>query len=242
MTEYHGRLKGSWDLVGENPVARYWSRAVGLRNRIVHAGYLPGRREAHEALESMQLLETHVGDLLASAVRRGEYLRTGWTFCGHGGLSLRDSFTSRLRRLIDDADQPDWIQAFSHWRRFVDRELQANPPEPGQDPERLVTVAAISPSRREVKGIVHDPKALHAALLSRESLNDLTSPEVAKTLEAVEGAIYQGESVPDPLLIALPKPDNLGDVDWRPDYEIVPDLSIWPDRRGASGLFDPQER
>jgi hypothetical protein len=47
------RLGGQWDLSSERaPVGRYWSRLYRLRNRIVHAGYLPHDGDAEQAEEA----------------------------------------------------------------------------------------------------------------------------------------------------------------------------------------------
>ncbi len=44
------RLGGQWDLSSDRPaVGRYWARLYVMRNRVVHAGYLPHDGDADEA-------------------------------------------------------------------------------------------------------------------------------------------------------------------------------------------------
>jgi hypothetical protein len=48
--ELGSRLRGTWDLTDEKaPAGRYWNRLYRLRNRIVHAGYLPHDGDAEQA-------------------------------------------------------------------------------------------------------------------------------------------------------------------------------------------------
>lgn len=65
------RLGGSWDLSSERfPVGRYWNRLYLLRNRIVHAGYLPHDGDAEEAKAAFVAFNGFLDSQLRSRARR----------------------------------------------------------------------------------------------------------------------------------------------------------------------------
>lgn len=69
--ELASRLGGSWDLTSEElPVGRYWARVYLLRNRIVHAGYLPHDGDADEAQAAFADFDRFVDDRLKSRATR----------------------------------------------------------------------------------------------------------------------------------------------------------------------------
>lgn len=65
------RLGGSWDLSSDRfPVGRYWARLYGLRNRIVHAGYLPHDGDADEAEAAFSTFDRFLDKQLKSRAKR----------------------------------------------------------------------------------------------------------------------------------------------------------------------------
>jgi hypothetical protein len=63
--EFANRLGGSWDLTRTNtPVGRYWNQLYLLRNRIIHAGYLPHDGDAEQAEQAFNALDEFLNDRL----------------------------------------------------------------------------------------------------------------------------------------------------------------------------------
>jgi hypothetical protein len=63
--ELANRLGGSWDLTRTNtPVGRYWHELYLLRNRIIHAGYLPHDGDAEQAEQAFNALDGFLNDRL----------------------------------------------------------------------------------------------------------------------------------------------------------------------------------
>lgn len=63
--EFASRLGGSWDLTRTNtPVGRYWNELYLLRNRIIHAGYLPHDGDAERAEQAFNALDDFLNDRL----------------------------------------------------------------------------------------------------------------------------------------------------------------------------------
>ena len=93
--EFHWRLKGNWDLIGSEPVARYWTKLYELRNRVVHAGYTPGIDEADEALKAYFELREFTNVRLFACCAR--YPRTLLAKLGANGLDRRGWMTMRMK-------------------------------------------------------------------------------------------------------------------------------------------------
>ncbi|UDF21581.1 hypothetical protein [Rhodococcus qingshengii] len=79
--QFHTRLKGTWKL--DRGELGAWSVEVaGVRNRVVHAGYLPTAQEALAAEAAADHLRDFVARKLANA--GSQYPYTGLTFFGEG--------------------------------------------------------------------------------------------------------------------------------------------------------------
>ncbi|WP_186626559.1 hypothetical protein [Rhodococcus sp. BP22] len=81
--QFHPRLKGTWKL--DRGELGAWSVEVaGVRNRVVHAGYLPTMQEALAAEAAADQLRDFVARKLANA--GSQYPYTGLTFFGEGDV------------------------------------------------------------------------------------------------------------------------------------------------------------
>jgi hypothetical protein len=81
-------IGGSWTILSKKVAAgRYWSNLYLLRNRIVHGGYEPSRREADAAFEAFDGLNNFVNDR-AWAMRR-QRPRTALAKLGREGVEAR---------------------------------------------------------------------------------------------------------------------------------------------------------
>lgn len=110
------RLGGDWTS-SASPWQAYRSGAAGLRNRVVHAGYEPGRQEALEAIQ--QAVETQKFLYSRLVHNAEEYPRCAIMFVGKEVLSDRGALNSRLAKFIDDVapTEPSYIVNYSGWHR-----------------------------------------------------------------------------------------------------------------------------
>jgi hypothetical protein len=95
-SEFAPRLGGNWDITATGVVGEYWSNLYELRNRVVHAGYLPGDREADLAQKAFFDLREFVSERLHD--RSSTYPRTLLAKVGVNGLQRRGWMTARMKQ------------------------------------------------------------------------------------------------------------------------------------------------
>jgi hypothetical protein len=88
LTEYHKRLRGTWDTGGTHPVAVWLRDLLLLRHRVAHAGYSPSSEEAEAARNAHFALGTHLRDRLAINVKK--YPLTAGMLVTRGGFDRRN--------------------------------------------------------------------------------------------------------------------------------------------------------
>jgi hypothetical protein len=122
-TGFHDRLKGSWQLAGNGPVANWYSRTAALRNRVVHGGYRPDKAEARASLDGLMRLEKFLCDHLAR--NRTTYPRTTLAMLGRAGLDSRNMWSDAI--FGDDVIGPinEATRHFVAWRDKIDGEIEA---------------------------------------------------------------------------------------------------------------------
>jgi hypothetical protein len=121
-TQFAARLGGSWDVTRPGPLHDLVSDLIRVRNRVVHADYMPTRDEAWQAIRAATGMDRVVRDRLAD--RRDRYPKTTILFLGDEGLRNRGLWSGRIERFAEDnaADIPDvWVESFRQWRTEVDR-------------------------------------------------------------------------------------------------------------------------
>lgn len=118
-TQYSQRFGGKW-LLDVDPMRRWESDIATPRNRVVHAGFEPGKRDAYAALDALHGLEKFIGDRLAAKWKT--YPRTAWLFLGTAGFQRRGH--KRLRDVeewlaADGIPVTTWIRDYQAWREHV---------------------------------------------------------------------------------------------------------------------------
>ena len=98
--ELASRLGGSWDLTrGSTPVGRYWRDLYGIRNRIIHAGYLAHDGDVARAETASAAFDEHLDKRLKAMGKR--YPRSLLAKVSRKELEERGWATKSLRALID---------------------------------------------------------------------------------------------------------------------------------------------
>jgi hypothetical protein len=100
--ELAGRLGGSWDLTKTTtPVGRYWRDLYGLRNRIIHAAYLPHDGDAGLAEVAFADFDKFIDDRLRAT--RNKYPRSFLAKVGQKALEDRGWANKAVRAFIAQA-------------------------------------------------------------------------------------------------------------------------------------------
>lgn len=119
---FHARLGDVWRREGPGPVPAWFSRTAQVRNRVVHRGYRPTRKEAEESFAAVNELMTFICDRLAEKRRR--YPRTTLRFLGRDGLDRRNAWSEA----IFGDDVIGWVESYTrdyvHWRDQVDARIE----------------------------------------------------------------------------------------------------------------------
>jgi len=93
------RLGGRWDLTAQTtPLGRYWSAVYAVRNRIVHAGYLPHDGDAEAAEQAFAGFDRFLEDRLNA--KRKTYPRTLLAKVGDGRIESRGWASAWMRQNI----------------------------------------------------------------------------------------------------------------------------------------------
>lgn len=229
LSEYSSRLKGSWQK-GKGAVGDYLRDVVQLRNRIAHVGYEPTEAEARRARDASLQLETHIGNRLRSPAIQRRYPRTAVLFCGADRLEAAGAMIRATRRVLEDPNEGIWIVQHRQWSDWARRFIEANPTQPGEDPDSIHVIIEVTESQERV--IVVDEATSTAAEAPSASVwwpDGLQGEIVDRTIAAVRGA----ESPEYPVLIrpetnAIEGDPRLEGLRWARDYEIFPERDFRP--------------
>src|SRR5699024_4173732 len=138
-------------------------------------------------------------------------------------LERRGALTRRIRDLLNDPSEPDWIDAFQRYRQHVNVELRG---------VRVFPVANSRPFEfmvvlPEETFLCYDLNSLRAAEVPDGEA--LLSQEQRSALEDESFRIAKDS----PVRIRLFVPTALipTDLDWRRADEFLPELTIWPGTR-----------
>lgn len=110
---YPNRLGGNWNPDGSGPIAKWRTKVVKLRNRVVHAGYIPSRKESEEAIEVSTEVFRFLTERLAGAVDR--YPKSALLTIGLEGIGAYGSVSQELRDLAA-SDNGEWLRSYADWR------------------------------------------------------------------------------------------------------------------------------
>ncbi len=219
------RLGGGWDAESGSPAGRYLQDLVRLRHRVVHAGHEPTDSELNAAWQALFDLEHFLGDRLASERNLKRYTRTALAWMGDRRLEQRGRLTNHVRRLTEDASEPNWIDSFARYRLNVDKALDPTQSAEVSPPEQLVLYVERRPDG-SLRWVIHDPRSLRAAEVDGAEIRD--APGTAR----VHALLAAAEEGPDPkraaMMLDAAVPPR---VAWLPDHELFPELTIFPGTR-----------
>lgn len=125
--EFHGRIGGSWSTKQSGPVRAWFDEVRGLRNRVVHSGYLPTYIEARECRKAAIDFERFVGRRLRATVSR--FPVTSHIFLGPAGAEDPRVKKTWSRFFEENLVVEDLYDAFRKWKAEIDRYRQG--PLPG---------------------------------------------------------------------------------------------------------------
>lgn len=97
----------------------YRRKVPSLRGRIVHAGFLPSRQEAEDALQTAMDAHTFVYSQLAN--KRNQFPRTCWLFIGREGLVRRKLFSGKIKHFYETIapQESDYVTLFANWHHAL---------------------------------------------------------------------------------------------------------------------------
>lgn len=110
-------IGGDWRSSSSDSPTRDWEEKCGQpRHRVVHAGYMPSRREALLAIQSVQQLQRVLGDRLFAHMDR--YPITTCLFLGSRGFERRghNPPARAVKLLNDSAKLAETLESYGEWR------------------------------------------------------------------------------------------------------------------------------
>jgi hypothetical protein len=221
------RLRGDWDPNGRGVIGMYFQQLVFLRHRMVHAGHEPTEEEMNAAWDALFALEHFLGDRLSAANVLNRYPRTAMAWMGERGLRRRNRWTRRVQQLVHDDEEPSWLDSFTRYRLHVDRALDPNAPPPGHDPSKIEGYAD-KLADGTIRWVVYDSSTAHAAEVEPQGL---ISPQNVEQATALLESVGSEELGDRRVMVHVHSSRDLQQLDWRPDHEVFPELTIYPHRQ-----------
>ncbi|MBQ0896460.1 hypothetical protein KBX37_25780 [Micromonospora sp. U56] len=228
-TQYHTRLGGLWDAQRAGPVQQWTRKLAALRHRVVHAGYNPTGKEAAEAHEALLALEGFITALITQQQQLKAYPRTAAMLLGEPGLKRRGLLSKRYTKLIQDSNEPFWVETFLRWRRIV-AQCRANSSDERIEPEtrRAKTLAVISSNG--TRWWLFDPEAYLACAAHPPTLTDKVRAELDKLANTVATDLSGPISVEFSAILA----DPVIPTEWIFPYQALPLFGVMVDRSDLS--------
>lgn len=228
--EYASKLGGSWALNANNPVAEWSRKVAGLRNRCVHAGYVPTREEVGEAIRVTTELLTYIGDRLTHGGNLKKYVRTASQILGNEGLERRGRLTSWVRGVQNSPKEPDWSETFARWHAAHMRILGDKDRPRQADISKSWILAVIHPDGT-VKWVAHDRVAAKACLVSVYPGEALDRAQEMIDAGRVSWADYLANVGAISIGMAEGSMPISGQVsDWVEEYRLVPMAGVMVDK------------
>lgn len=122
ISEFSRHLGGEWNPNKKGPIQEWRKKIAEPRNEIAHAGVMPSRQQAEDALSALRGLERYMGKRLLEKIPYRP--RTAVLFLGLSRLEKEKALTKRLQRLVYNDREPHWANAFARWRDVLDTEVQ----------------------------------------------------------------------------------------------------------------------
>ena len=141
--EFQTRLGGNWNRKGTGPFGNWDRHVAELRNRVVHAGYTRTKEEATKSLHTLDNLVEFICDRLAADATRTRYPRTAVALAGTDGLTRRNAYKGKAKKLATDPHEVNWHLTFINWReawRRLRRDQNTTPRTPDPTNAHLLAV------------------------------------------------------------------------------------------------------
>lgn len=218
------RLGGSWDVTVQ-PALRGWRELIAMnRNRVVHAGGLPGKGLASAACDAMFPFIGYIMDRLCEPVNRAKYPISALLIAARPCLEARGGWTRRIRLAADEADDLDLQGVFGRWYSTVS-ELRL-PPDVRQKPTRG-TIELVVTEGGNTYWIEHDRETSLARIV--QPVTDIAQHlQSAQAQPHARGGTYSFSHSPDCSPVG----------DWVPDYRLVPGVALM---RNPENWYEPPE-
>lgn len=120
---YHTRLIGWNNKEGSEIMLRWFFQVGRIRNRVIHAGYLPSELEARNASQTLSDVETFIKKSLGDDANRNRFPRTALMLLGIPGLERMNRYRGKIKRVAEDETEPDWLYSFGQFRTCLDDRL-----------------------------------------------------------------------------------------------------------------------
>ncbi|TLP73306.1 hypothetical protein [Nesterenkonia sphaerica] len=228
-SEYSRHLGGEWS-PGKKGAVREWREKIAEpRNQIAHAGAIPTRQHAIDAVRALNSLEQFLGRRLRTRIAQRP--RAATLFIGGRTLEAEGEITNRLRTLYNDPWEPHWASTFRRWRDVLELEVAKTEGSPVQ-PVRDRAVVAVVVGEQSLEFTLLDETALMAARIS---------PVPDNLVSQYERSLAEREPItPEPrrndvcrlMQEDLESKRRLQLVGgWRYAYKLIPTYSVMANRR-----------
>lgn len=214
------RLKGDWSLPRNGALSGWDANVAKLRHRVIHAGFVPSRAEAKQAVESMFDLERFVLDRLCSTGVLNRYPQTALAMVGIPGLQRRGVYK---KKFVDRA--ASWVGVapldtlFGRWRIAVDDQRlvsdgQTSPTTAGAE------VLVVRHAQGSVQWFVFDATTGFAAPISDRTV-DLAAPAATRLAELFADLVHRKVDVDVSVLMHELRGGQVSG-DWQLAYRVLP--------------------
>lgn len=221
-TQFHPRLGGSWSVDTTGPLRDWFVQVAGVRNRAVHGGVELSLHQARDALNAVEALRTHLGNLVAN--QAGMYPRTALVLPGEHGLKRRRKWNSALDRLQHSDSEVPSRETFRRWRSAMQRARAESPlaTKPSVATSRVLLV--INPGGEE-RWVVHDEGAGMATAADPADVvigvDQLAQLDVVRSrILSIGSPSAEFVQFEDATIAPTHQPS------WLPEYRLVPSTGV----------------
>lgn len=144
-----GRLKGRWSAKQKGPVKTWSQDLLAVRNAVLHAGEGVDEATAAKAVAAANGMLNFIKECLVEPSIVAKYPFTAMSLWGEPSLRRKGAFTSRVERMLGEAEPGDGHR-FALWKRAVEAsEVKGKP----LDEDHLL-IAVVTPDTDEVRWVV----------------------------------------------------------------------------------------
>ncbi|MEV6984805.1 hypothetical protein AB0M95_26585 [Sphaerisporangium sp. NPDC051017] len=223
--EYAGRIGGLWSLKDPGAISDWANKIASLRNRVIHGGHVPTLGEAREAEKCLNRLEEFIVNLLCSPPLVAKYPRTATALAGKR-IEKQGLSTRRIRDLLENPEEPNWVETFARWRaatwRLAEESEQAEP-----DVNNADLLLVVHPDGAD-EWVLHD-RATHKAARTNEAWSMLPEGQAASVRQVRDD--LSRHQYKDAQCVAIIGVAGLRPVeDWVEQHRRIPMLGVMVNR------------